>query len=235
MDEEDAAATRGKGQRSAELSVRSQLQLERAYLPRKLRVTEGHDLRPAATGKRDDGRILLLKMDKETYAVGLDMHGVRRWRWKPAGSTWNFIAYSSITKKESQSSFPIQTERLGDKKNKPFSLTRITFWVCGGRYPALHMAVRRQSSVWASVNGQPNVLAQRKTNSTKEAAVAALGFGIPGVPLCTSAWFTCRWPDQTPGQTEPQHMHHITSHHSMLQNNRRLLFQFDTADLLIFR
>lgn len=40
---------------------------------------------------------------------------------------------------------------------------------------------------------------------------AALKFGIPDVPLCTSARFTCHLPDQTPIQTEPQLMHRITS------------------------
>lgn len=73
------------------------------------------------------------------------------------------------------------------------------------------MAVRRQSSVRASVTGQANVLAQRKTNSSIEAALAALRFGISGVPLCTIARFTRHLPDQTPTQTEPQLMHRITS------------------------
>lgn len=83
------------------------------------------------------------------------------------------------------------------------------FFESSGCYPALHMAVRRQSSVRASVTGQANVLAQRKTNSSIEAALAALRFGIPGVPLRTIARFTCHLPDQTPTQTEPQLMRRI--------------------------
>lgn len=70
------------------------------------------------------------------------------------------------------------------------------------------MAVRRQSSV----TGQPNVL--------DEAAVAALRFGIPAVSL-----FTCHWPDQTPGQTEPQLMDHITQYPRITATLDFLIFQ----------
>lgn len=60
-----------QGQRSTEVSLRWLLQSEPAYLPGKLRVTEGHDLWPVASRKRDDRRILFLWRDTGTYNVSL--------------------------------------------------------------------------------------------------------------------------------------------------------------------
>lgn len=97
-------------------------------------------------------------------------------------------------------------------QKKPFSLTLIIFWVCTGCYPTIHMAVRRQSSV----TGQPNVLAQRKTNSTNEAAVAArryLDSWRAPVHEC-AIHMSLTWPN-TWSDWASAH----ASHHLIFQNN----------------